>query len=121
MADNLGLLRWVGTQGIAGLVSDVPKALAKVLAGLGIDASMYRDLVWNWQRYFGRSYCAGRLESMNAGCRGDGSAMAPQPSVGSGRLDQLIDAIDQQLTSEKRTGTKGVKKWMAPFPALRRW
>jgi hypothetical protein len=44
----------------------VPRALAGTLATLGIDASMWRDLVWNWQRYFGKSSCAGRPESMQA-------------------------------------------------------
>ncbi|MEM1228373.1 MAG: hypothetical protein AAGJ40_22000, partial [Planctomycetota bacterium] len=31
---------------------------------LGIDASMWRDLVWQWQMYFGKSACVGRPESM---------------------------------------------------------
>jgi len=33
---------------------------------LGMDASMWRDLVWDYKRYFGKSSCAGRSESMAA-------------------------------------------------------
>ncbi|MEM0926911.1 MAG: hypothetical protein AAGJ83_12795, partial [Planctomycetota bacterium] len=50
-------------QSVAG-ASKVPARLAKRLGSLGIDASMWRDLVWNWQRYFGKSVCVGSPESM---------------------------------------------------------
>ena len=35
-----------------------------LLVSIGIDASMSRNLMWNWQRYFGRSSCVGRPVSM---------------------------------------------------------
>ncbi len=64
--DYLRLLRWTSKQNVDGIVAKVPTSLAKTLGELGIDASMWRDLVWNWQRYFGRSTCAGRPSSMKA-------------------------------------------------------
>jgi hypothetical protein len=60
----LRLLRWTASQGVEGMEAKVPAPLASVLKDLGIAASMWRDLVWNWQRYFGRSTCAGRPDSM---------------------------------------------------------
>jgi hypothetical protein len=62
--EYLRLLRWTASQGVEGVVSKVPASLAGVLKELGIAAPMWRDLVWNWQRYFGRSTCAGRPDSM---------------------------------------------------------
>lgn len=64
LRDYLELLRWTAKQGIDGLAAKVPASLAKRLAELGIAASMWCDLVWNWQRYFGKSTCAGSPESM---------------------------------------------------------
>ena len=60
----LRLLRWTASQGVEGMVSKVPASLASVLKELGIAAPMWRDLVWNWRQYFGRSTCAGRPDSM---------------------------------------------------------
>ena len=64
LTDYLELLRWTAGQSVAGLVSDVPEALSKTLRSIGIEAGMWRELVWNRQRYFGGSCCAGRPESM---------------------------------------------------------
>ena len=64
LREYLRLLRWTARQGVEGIGAKVPASLANVLTKLGIDASMWRDLVWNWQRYFGRSGCAGRPDSM---------------------------------------------------------
>jgi hypothetical protein len=47
-------------------VSGVPAKLQAALSSLGIEASMWRDLVWNFTRYFGRASCAGSPESMAA-------------------------------------------------------
>ncbi|KAA1258551.1 hypothetical protein LF1_10710 [Rubripirellula obstinata] len=64
--DYKRLLRWTARQGVEGVTSKVPSAMAKTLQELGIDALMWRDLVWNWQKYFGKSSCVGRPESMKA-------------------------------------------------------
>ena len=60
------LLDWTAQRTGAGAtaVQDIPKAIAKTLADVGIDAAMWRDLVWDWQKYFGKSACVGRPESM---------------------------------------------------------
>ncbi len=62
--EYLRLLRWTAKQRIGGLAGKVPPSLAKTLTELGIEASMWCDLVWNWQKYFGKSTCAGSPESM---------------------------------------------------------
>ena len=72
LGDYLRLLRWTAKQSLDGIAAKVPAPLARTLTELGIDASMWRDLVWNWQRYFGRSTCAGRPESMRADAASSG-------------------------------------------------
>ncbi|TWT94953.1 transposase [Neorhodopirellula pilleata] len=62
--DYWSLLCWTADQAIEVAEAKVPEALAKRLSQLGIDVSMWRDLVWNWQPYFGKSVCVGRPESM---------------------------------------------------------
>ena len=64
--DYFRLLRWTAKQTVDGMTGKVPKSLAKTLAELGIDASMWRDLVWNWQKYFGKSACVGHPDSMRS-------------------------------------------------------
>ncbi|MFK8113106.1 MAG: transposase, partial [Rubripirellula sp.] len=60
------LLDWTAQRSQAGAtaVQEIPAAIARTLAELGIDASMWRDLVWDWQKYFGKSVCVGRPESI---------------------------------------------------------
>ncbi|TWU42432.1 transposase [Novipirellula artificiosorum] len=58
------LLRWTAKQSTKCVESVLPQSLAKTLAALGIDASMWRDLIWEWQRYFGKSACVGRPVSI---------------------------------------------------------
>ena len=60
------LLRWTARQRISELVEKVPKELSEILCRLKIDVSMFRDLVWNYKKYFGKSSCAGSPESMSA-------------------------------------------------------
>ncbi|MEM6473405.1 MAG: hypothetical protein AAF802_27855, partial [Planctomycetota bacterium] len=62
--DYWKLLKWTAKQTIAVVTPKVPAKLAKRLGQLGIDASMWRDLVWEWQRYFGKSVCIGSPDSM---------------------------------------------------------
>ena len=65
-ADYKRLLRWTAKQSVGDKASKVPAALRHILGQLGIDASMWRDLVWNWPKYFGKSVCVGSPESMRA-------------------------------------------------------
>jgi hypothetical protein len=62
--DYFALLRWTAKQAIEGVVAKVPPQLASLLASLGIDAAMWRDLVWNFKKYFGRGVCAGSPTAM---------------------------------------------------------
>ncbi|MBX3416079.1 MAG: hypothetical protein KF851_19070 [Pirellulaceae bacterium] len=64
--DYLELLRWTAVQGADFAQRKVPKKLGDVLRSVGIEASMWRDLVWNYKKYFGRSGCAGSPAAMNA-------------------------------------------------------
>jgi len=66
LRDYLRLLRWTAKQSVESMAAKVPRSLEGMLGELGIDASMWRDLVWNWQQYFGKSSCVGRPESMVA-------------------------------------------------------
>jgi len=62
--DYWDLLKWTAKQSVSVVAAKVPPKLAKRLGELGIDASMWRDLVWQWQRYFGKSACVGGPDSM---------------------------------------------------------
>ncbi|MEM9368823.1 MAG: hypothetical protein AAGD07_22760 [Planctomycetota bacterium] len=66
------LLCWTAKQSADAMSSPVPKRLAKTLSEIGIDATMWRDLVWNWQKYFGGSACVGRPQSMKAHAESSG-------------------------------------------------
>ena len=60
----LQLLDWTGRQGRSDKRGKIPSHVAPILRKLGINGSMWCDLVWNFKRYF-RS-CAGRPESLKA-------------------------------------------------------
>ena len=62
-SDYRGLLGWLARQS-SGASGKLSKRLSETLGEAGIEASMFRDLVYNWQRYFGRSVCVGRSASM---------------------------------------------------------
>ncbi|QEF99555.1 hypothetical protein Mal15_36200 [Stieleria maiorica] len=62
--DYLKLLRWTAKQSDEGSGREVPEGMQSVLTRLGIDLSMWRDLVWNFKRYFGQSCCAGSPSAM---------------------------------------------------------
>ena len=62
--DYLALLRWTSTQRVQEAVGAVPAKLQAALTSLGIESTMWRDLVWNFKRYFGCASCAGSPESM---------------------------------------------------------
>ncbi len=60
----LWLLRWTAQQGVDGIAAKFPESLASTLNEIGIDVLMWRDLVWQWQKYFGKSLCVSLPESM---------------------------------------------------------
>jgi hypothetical protein len=64
--EYLELLSWTARQRVKGFTEAVPEGLQPVLSRLGIDASMWRDLVWDFKKYFGKSSCAGSPRSMSA-------------------------------------------------------
>ena len=66
LTEYLKLLRWTGQQREEGTGKKVPAPLQGLVSRLGIDLSMWRDLVWNFQRYFGQSCCAGSPAGMSA-------------------------------------------------------
>ncbi len=68
----LTLLQWTAEQRSKGQVAKVPEKLQGILGKLGIDASMWRDLVWNYKRYFGRSASAGSPHAMSADAQRNG-------------------------------------------------
>ena len=64
----LSLLRWTaqnsGHDSDATSTATDHETAQTVLNGLGIDGEMWRDVVWNFKKYFGQSSCAGREEAM---------------------------------------------------------
>jgi len=70
--DYLALLDWTAQQGMEGVVSKVPTKLATLLTSLGIDSVMWRDMVWHFNKYFGRSTCIGSPAAMDEDARKSG-------------------------------------------------
>ncbi len=64
LRDYLRLLDWTGRQGRKDKRGQIPSGLQSILSRLGIEGSMWCDLVWNFKRYFGRS--AGSPASLQA-------------------------------------------------------
>jgi hypothetical protein len=64
LKDYLALLDWTGRQGKPDKRGKIPSGLASILQRLGIESSMWCDLVWNFKKYFGST--AGRPESLRA-------------------------------------------------------
>jgi REP element-mobilizing transposase RayT len=62
--DYLCLLHWTAQQREPGSVAELPESLRGLVGRLGIAPTMWRDLVWNFQRYFGASCCAGSPSTM---------------------------------------------------------
>ena len=57
--DYRRLVLWTAQQGSGRVAGELPEELAAQLTLLGLDTAQWRDLVWNFKRYFGRSSCAG--------------------------------------------------------------
>lgn len=62
--EYIELLRWTAKQRIQESAGHIPARLSEVLTKIGIEAKMWRDLVWNYKKYFGRSSCAGSPQAM---------------------------------------------------------
>lgn len=62
--DYFKLLDWTGRHGREDKRGRIPASLGAILERIGIDSSMWSDLVWGCKRYFGRSRAAGRPENM---------------------------------------------------------
>ncbi|HBJ37450.1 MAG TPA: hypothetical protein DDZ51_22385, partial [Planctomycetaceae bacterium] len=70
--DYLQLLNWTAKQGIDAVVAEVPSKLATLLASLGVDSAMWRDMVWHFKKYFGRSTCIGSPAAMDEDAKKSG-------------------------------------------------
>ena len=66
MKDYAALLRWTSVRESLAGQEAVPKHVAAVLSKHGVESGMFKDLVWNWRNYFGRSTCAGKSENMKS-------------------------------------------------------
>lgn len=64
LSDYLKLLDWTGRQGRTDKPGKIPDSLAPILERIGIDGSLWCDLVWNFKRYFGRSRALGKTENL---------------------------------------------------------
>jgi hypothetical protein len=62
--DYLALLDWTGRKKRPDKQGAIPENLQPILERLGIASNMWSDLVWNYQRYYGKSSGAGKPQSM---------------------------------------------------------
>jgi REP element-mobilizing transposase RayT len=70
--DYLQLLNWTAKQGIDGAAANIPPQMAMLLASLGVDSTMWRDMVWHFKKYFGRSTCIGSPIAMDEDAKKSG-------------------------------------------------
>ena len=66
LTDYLKLLDWTGRQRQPDKRGTIPSHLAPIMERLGIAPGMWADLVWNFNRYFGRSRAAGSPDGLKA-------------------------------------------------------
>lgn len=78
LKDYLKLLRWTAKQRPQQLEviehKNLPPSLQALVSRLGIGLSMWREMVWNFQRYFGHSSCAGSPECMASHAESSGKS-----------------------------------------------
>ncbi len=60
LSEYLTLLDWTGREGKDGKRGEIPSHLSPILERVGIDGSMWCDLVWKYSKYFGKSKAVGR-------------------------------------------------------------
>lgn len=69
VAQYLKLLDWTGRQSRVDKRGKIPAELAPVFERLGIEPTMWGDLVWGFSKYFGRSRAAGSPDGLRAESR----------------------------------------------------
>ncbi len=70
--DYWELLRWTASKAADCVSSKLPAHLGALLSSRRIEVSQWRELVWNFQRYFGRAICFGTPDSMAASAQSQG-------------------------------------------------
>ena len=94
LAQYLKLLDWTGRQSRVDKRGKIPQELAPIFERLGIEPTMWSELVWGFSKYFGRSRAAGSPEGLRAesrrsnrhwvrGQRAVGVCFVPRPSSAS--------------------------------------
>ncbi len=74
LSEYLTLLDWTGREGKDGKRGAIPSKLEPILERIGIDGTMWCDLVWSYSKYFGKSQATGRSENMQAEATRQGRA-----------------------------------------------
>ncbi|MDP1561870.1 MAG: hypothetical protein Q8M16_10870 [Pirellulaceae bacterium] len=62
--DYVSLLRWTAKDSSHDVDGTDHENAQNVLSRIGIDGDMWRDVVWNFKKYFGQSSCAGKTDAM---------------------------------------------------------
>ncbi|MFO0922341.1 MAG: hypothetical protein U0905_07640 [Pirellulales bacterium] len=60
LAEYSTLLDWTGRQKRPDKRGKIPDDLQPILERIGIEGSMWCDLVWDFSKYFGKCYAAGK-------------------------------------------------------------
>lgn len=66
LAEYSTLLDWTGREGRHDKRGKIPENLQPILDRIGIEGTMWCDLVWRYSKYFGKSQAVGRPENMKA-------------------------------------------------------
>ncbi len=64
--DFLAFLRRTTRPRVKAATAKVPEKLQHILCSVGVESSIWRDLVWEYKRSFRKASCAGRPESLAA-------------------------------------------------------
>jgi REP element-mobilizing transposase RayT len=78
LADYLRLLNWTSQHRFGRLDNPtIPKDLEPILKRIGINGTMWCDLVWNFKKYFGRASAAGSPNSLKESASNRNRKFAP--------------------------------------------
>ena len=69
LAEYSTLLDWTGREGRADKRGKIPEDLQPILERIGIEGSMWCDLVWRFSKYFGKSHAAGKPANLKKEAR----------------------------------------------------